>query len=363
MGSLSDVFKYISHFRHAGHQVGRKVGDMLEVLTYAAIARDPQLAARLHVEPKVVGFSGAGHKVEFTILKDPPANPGGTMYARKSGRIDDLSKVIAFVECKKVGVEQTVNSSFKRNFSSRRLPFGTTLPIGFQVRGGTNHKFQVHVSASKTLTITKEGSPTFRKSEAFGTGHRIIFALSTNGTARVLLNTESLRNYAGTLHRCRILDIHSIDASGVTAVVNDCLAGPQTPEKAKQASFVALDVRKKRFGSFDKRPNEADLVSALVLTEATHWEDKSRNMIRACIDTNVIVDDALIVQAFQQFEAQFGVTFYSQIAKDKYENEAAVRAIADSIVANHNGKVFRQMDNPTAPLVGIRYDNGVVVFD
>jgi hypothetical protein len=67
---LSDVFKYISHFRHAGHQVGRKIGDMLEVLTYAAIVREPDLHSRLQVEPKLFGFSDAGHKVEFTLLNE-----------------------------------------------------------------------------------------------------------------------------------------------------------------------------------------------------------------------------------------------------------------------------------------------------
>jgi hypothetical protein len=58
--ALSDVFKYISKFRHDGHQVGRKVGDMLEVLTFAAIAGDPNLKNLLVIEPKLYGFSGNG---------------------------------------------------------------------------------------------------------------------------------------------------------------------------------------------------------------------------------------------------------------------------------------------------------------
>ena len=84
MSNLSDTFKYISHFRHAGHQVGRKVGDMLELLTYAAIANDQSILSRLHVEPKLFGFSDAGHKVEFVILDEE------SEVKNESSFVDDL---------------------------------------------------------------------------------------------------------------------------------------------------------------------------------------------------------------------------------------------------------------------------------
>ena len=103
---LSDLFKYISHFRRGGHQIGRKVGDMLEVLTYAAIYRDPELRKRLILEPKVIGFSGAGHKVEFGLFHTADGiEPEPTM-----------ANMFAFIECKKVGVEQTINSTYKTFF-------------------------------------------------------------------------------------------------------------------------------------------------------------------------------------------------------------------------------------------------------
>ena len=94
MTNLSDTFKYISHFRHAGHQVGRKVGDMLEVLTYAAIARDNEMLARLQVEPKLHGFSGAGHKVEFILLSSTNFDEQGNPKVINGGEITDPSNVI-----------------------------------------------------------------------------------------------------------------------------------------------------------------------------------------------------------------------------------------------------------------------------
>ena len=342
---LSDVFKHISHYRHAGHQIGRKIGDMLEILTYSAIARDPELAKRLHIEPKLIGASGAGHKVEFTILKDPPKKPIDNICAKKGGEIDDLATMIGFIECKRVGVEQTINQTFKRNFPRRRVDYGSTIPIGFNIRGGQNHRFNVKIDKKQKIIITKDGDSHFQKIEDLVDGCRIIFALSPNGDATVLMNDQSLRDYHPKLQRCRILDFSTIHADCVEAVLNDCLHGPQTPEKAKQASFVALDTRKKRFGSFDPRTNESEMLSILVVGEPTHWEDKSRNMIRYCIDQNVTVSDKIIVQAFQAMEDFYTEDFYDYIAKDKYENDSVLRGIIDKLVNGWDGKIFRRLDD------------------
>ena len=88
MSKLSDVFKYISFYRSAGHQIGRKVGDMLEVLTYGALHYDQNLKKRLHIEPNLYGFSDAGHKVEFLITKDVNENllKGCLLYTSPSPR-------------------------------------------------------------------------------------------------------------------------------------------------------------------------------------------------------------------------------------------------------------------------------------
>lgn len=79
---------------------------MLEVLTYAALVADQQLEQRLQIEPRIYGFTGAGHKVEFAVLNKPGS--------KKGGEIKNPSTMIGFIECKKVGVEQTVCSAFKK---------------------------------------------------------------------------------------------------------------------------------------------------------------------------------------------------------------------------------------------------------
>lgn len=362
MSGLSNVFKYISHFRHAGHQVGRKVGDMLEVLTYAAIAREEQILSRLQVEPKLHGFSGAGHKVEFVVLDKPHHGPLGQPAPINGGEISDVSNVIGFVECKKVGVEQTVNGNFKKAFKPhgntkyRKVPYDHAFKVSFSPRGGEKHYYTVEFSSEGTIRVLKDGVREPVLEEPLVPDHRVIFTLCENNSSLVIGNDQSLRIYGPSLKSARILEVASRNDEGVIALLNDCLAGPQTPEKAKQSAFVALDVRKKRFDSFDKRPQEQELISILVLTEFSHWERKSQNMITACIDVNLVIDDELIIEAFKLFEAEFGSDFYAKISKDNFEKNAAVRATALQLIDQHHGKIFRDLSDGV--MKSIVYHNG-----
>lgn len=40
---ISNVYKYISNYDLKGHQIGRKIGDMLEILTMGAIYNNKNL--------------------------------------------------------------------------------------------------------------------------------------------------------------------------------------------------------------------------------------------------------------------------------------------------------------------------------
>jgi hypothetical protein len=344
MTHLSNVFKYISKFRHAGHQVGRKVGDMLEVLTYAAITADADLSKRLHIEPKLYGFTDAGHKVEFAILAKP------TQSLMKAGEIADPKELIGFVECKKVGVEQTINSTFKNKYKNINYTFKAGDEIDTSLgKQGWDEKFKFKLKFNKVnqneLGITIFQNEKQVHSATINEGHRIIIALLGNKKAVVLGNEASLRDVSESLERCKILEVQSVSNGKAKVLLNDCLPGPQTPEKAKQAAFVGLDIRKLRFNKFDKRPNETELVSVLVLTEFSHWEQKSQNVVIACLDKVLIVSDEIIVEAFEKFEAKFGSDFYDKITKDDFQKDADVRRIALDIVKGHQLKIFEDVDD------------------
>lgn len=341
MTGLSDVFKYISHFRHKGHIIGRKVGDMLEILTYAAISNDPDLYSRLHIEPKLHGFSDAGHKVEFVIL-DNKLISKNVNDIRKSKSIENPNNVIAFIECKRVGVEQTINSSFKKKYLNKIIPFNESFEIKFSPRDSNQkHIYCIHFSNEngKVKIHVNDTNYNLDKNERF------IFTLFEDYTSSFINNSSSLRSTSKKLRNCRILEIVDIKNNGVLACLNDCLSAPQTPEKAKQASFVALDVRKKRFLQFDKRDNETEMISVLILTEFAHWETKSQNMIKACIDKIFIVDDSVIIEGFEEFEKEFGQDFYDFISKDEFEKNSTVRELCKRIVNRYNNKIFKDIED------------------
>ena len=160
-------------------------------------------------------------------------------------------------------------------------------------------------------------------------------------------------------------DNFNLKENRISLVLNNCLPGPQTPEKAKQASFVALDVRKKRFGSFDK-VDDPSFKSILVLTEFAHWERKSRNMISACIDINLVVPDSILIEAFELFNQYFernGATvsnLYDLITKDNFEKNKEIQDLIMSILTEYDGKIFQQLKSDGThieELVSLNYLN------
>jgi hypothetical protein len=330
---LSDVFKYISHYRRAGHQIGRKVGDMLEVITLAAVYLDDNAKARLVLEPKLYGFSGAGHKVEFGLFHlDDEGNPK-----------TEMSELAGFVECKKVGVEQTIDGAFKRIFGKAgRIPYGTPIDISFAPKWAEPVKIKILFErAGDETKIEATLNGTKCHAAVVGDGERIILGLTIEGKPFFLGNDQSLRNVPESIRACRVLEIRDHTEDGVFCLLNTCLAGPQTPEKAKQASFVALDIRKGLFGQFDMREGETECVSVLVMTEFSHWEPKSVNMISACIDYNLVVDDALIIAAMEAFEAKFGEDFLNSISKETFLHNKEAQDLAISLIGD--GRIFRDI--------------------
>lgn len=308
---------------------------MLEVLTFAAVHLDKNATARLVLEPKLVGFSGAGHKVEFGFFH----------LGENNGPSTEMSRLAAFVECKKVGVEQTIDNAFKRSFKkAARIPYGRPLVVRFAPKWAEAVAFRITFERANGQTRVKATSNGADCHEALvGDGERIVLGLTVRGQPFFLGNDRSLRDVPESIRACRILEIDNHTNEGVLCLLNTCLPGPQTPEKAKQASFVALDVRKRMFGQFDKRPNETECVSVLVMTEFSHWEPKSVNMVRASIDYNLVVDDALIIRAMEAFENELGEGFLDSITKETFLNDGRVQKLATELVGD--GRIFRDIED------------------
>ncbi len=336
---LSEVFKFVQAFGQKGHQIGRKVGDALELIALGMIYRSPELAKHMVIEKGIEGATGARHKVEFAFFDQ-----------KRQRELPDLSP-FAIVECKKVGVEQTIKNTFKK--WTRTIPFHTSNGFSYnqQVLEGHTRNVKILPSLGDTnLTVTVSHTdtsiPAFDESFMLPKGAKILFAIDVDGGFHTVRHTETLSNITKRLQNCIILTVEAVNNEKriESILVEDCLPGPQTPEKAKQASFVSLDVRKKATGIFDRNPSDDRFASILIIGEASHWEEKSRSMIRLCNDRNLFVPDEVIVLLLQTMLDRFGDKYQDLISKSFYGSNSAVRDVVSNVLKEFDNKVLLDMD-------------------
>jgi hypothetical protein len=342
---LSDVFKFTQGLGQIGHQIGRKVGDAIELVTLAMVYRDEELSKFLEIENGVEGATTAKHKVEFAFYNlDENGNP--------TKNPEDLFGII---ECKKVGVEQTVKQNFKtwKSKAKNKKDFNVTDGYVFTISPtGTNFKWSISVSGITGANNIRITSSRIEDRETVNTES---FDFNCQANSQVLIGhdimnelfilgpTQQLSEVDNSIKKCVVVQIKDLADNLIKTIhVNECLRGPQTPEKAKQASFVSLDVRKKVLGRFDKTDNN-DFVSMLVIGEASHWEEKSRSMIRLCNDFNLIVPDKVLVKLFQDFQTHFGANYQTMITKTNYGSNENVRNLVDGVIAHYNSNVLFEM--------------------
>ncbi len=357
MQHLSDVFKFTQGLGQKGHQIGRKVGDAIELLTLGMINSDTNLARYLVIEDGIEGATTAKHKVEFSFYN---------LYENLPTK--NSADLFGLIECKKVGVEQTVKQSFKTwesKVENKKDFFQTNGYTFTNSPTDTKFKWTIKVSSTETgndnikIVITKKENDiediinnfTFRCE----TKSQILIAVDIQNVLHILGPNGKLSEIEHSINKCIIIQIEKVTRNRIIKInVNEALPGPQTPEKAKQASFVSLDVRKKVLGRFDKTDDKS-FVSMLVIGEASHWENKSRSMVRLCNDYNLIIPDKILVYLFTKFEEKFGADYQSTITKTKYRDDIEVRKLVDEIIQHFNKQILIDMDSDN--FVKFRYRN------
>jgi len=345
---LSDVFKFTQGLGQKGHQIGRKVGDAIELVTLGMIYRDAELSKYLEIEDGIEGATSAKHKVEFAFYNlDENEKP------------TKLSvDLFGIIECKKVGVEQTVKQNFKKWKAKHenKQDFNTTNGYSFTISpSNTNFKWaisvigindddnNIRISTTKIVNKIEVNSKIFEFS--CKENSQVLIGHDTSNNLFVLGPDEQLSIIDNSIKKCIIVQIKSLTENNIKIIhVNESLPGPQTPEKAKQASFVSLDVRKKVLGRFDKTDNN-DFISILVIGEASHWEEKSRSMIRLCNDINLIIPDNVLVKLFIDFEEYFGDTYQEMITKTNYRLDENVRELVNAVIKYFDAKVLIEMES------------------
>jgi hypothetical protein len=340
---LSNVYRYTEQFGIVGHRIGRKVGDMLEVVTMACLYQDKETRTRMLTEPKVEGFTGANHKVEFAFYQ-----------------AGNRSKCIGLVECKKVGVEVTTHSKTKNG--PLVLGVGESIAHSMRPKWVKNPVSPSVVYDGKCKLRVNLGKETY----AFDVTEKskIKIVITEDGNYAALGPGVHLASLNLSIGACHFFNIRECTDTSISIHIDTCLTGPQTIEKAKQTAWVALDVRKKECGHWGKEDvpdQQRSFVSVLVVGEPSHWEEKSRQVVSTALDYNLFVDDLLIVSLFEAFIAKFGQTdFEPLISKDKYVNDPSVRSIVDSIVAARDGKILAELVSGEYHRIILRNDELIV---
>lgn len=355
---LSDVFKFTQGLGQKGHQIGRKVGDAIELLVLGMIKLDDELTKFLAIEDGVEGATTAKHKVEFSFYNLGEGEP--------SKKTEDLFGII---ECKKVGVEVTIKQNFKiwSKKSENKVNFHETNGYSFGINPkSTEFKWQLKFTSEVSNDSSNNARllvEQFHKKDKIDSvirnytlqqGEKLLIALDTDSTLHVIEPSQSLMDIGGHLSKCIIITAKEVSANGITKIkVDDSLPGPQTPEKAKQASFVSLDVRKKVLGQFDINEEDKSFISILVIGEASHWEEKSRSMVRLCNNHNLIIPDNILVSLFQKFEIAFGENYQEKITKSEYKNSSDVKDLISELIEEYDRKIM--LDMATDQYVEFKY--------
>lgn len=326
---ITSLYKCIANYNLMGHQIGRKVGDMLEILTMGAIYRTPALKEHLDTEGKLEGFTSAGHKVEFGFFKDPKSKTG----------------LFGAIECKCVGVEETKLG--KKNTIKLKTNDFYQLPLSGQwMTDSVTAKFKlISISTDSVLIELCNSSNSNKQRISLKPGEQIKLVIDENEN---FLSTtphgNMLTEIPGIIRICKSIRLESIQQDSCTFAFFSYLTGPQTIEKAKQASLVAMDLRKKvdgRWGKEDLDPASKKMTFIHVICEFSHWEEKSRNVITTCIDHNLIVPDAILIKAFETFEKSFGTSFMlDYISKKQFESNPSVQNTIYDILDFFENHIF-----------------------
>lgn len=333
---ITNLYKCIANYNLMGHQIGRKVGDMLEILTMGVVYQNNELKKHLSTEGKLEGYTSAGHKVEFGFFNNPRTKEG----------------LFGAIECKCVGVEVTKNSQTTSKHI-KALHANDFFELSFTydwMHNPTKATIKLLSISNNAATIEVSNTQDNRIQQiTVCTDDTIKFIIDENET---FLNTtphgNMLTEIPNIIRGCKTIKVEAITDTSAKFTLWDCLTGPQTIEKAKQASLVAMDLRKKIDGHWGKEevnPDEKTMTFIHVLCEFSHWEEKSRNVIKTCIDHNLVIPDEILIYAFKCFEDHFGTAdMLPYISKNKFARDPQVRNVINDVLTHFDNHILYDIE-------------------
>ena len=330
MTNLSEFYKFFEQYHLQGHAIGRKLGDLLEIITIHYLEEKISNKLEIKNEERIEGISQADHKVEF-LLKSP-------------------ERITGLVECKRVGVEVTTGGQTIRNNILNIQ--NNILSFNFENRASF-----LRVTVNNNLT---ENNKIFDLH--LGETFKIVIPESPNNSNPliepnlIISPNENISGIQRNIKEIRLITLNQNSSlNQPTFTYRKAFPHPATIEKAKQIGWVAVDVRKKELGHWGKEECSPELLNlfrtVLVITEASHWDEKSRKVITTALDYVLVLKDTVIIEIVKEFILQRGLNNFNQISMRYYKNnEGPIKEIIRKICERFSYNIFEDLEGNNVDL-------------
>jgi hypothetical protein len=263
---ISEIFYYFESYTDisSGRTMGRKIGVVQEIIVKKLITDSTALRDSVIYEPRIEGYSGATHKVEFVFFQPIGAialSPGAQ--ARFPGPYDIALTLKQIDAAGRAKVAVAIEGE----------DFSATMRVGAPVANG---ELRARLDA-----------------------RGLVLKLSRSTEDRARFSLMDRREPRASIESKRVGAQRFSDSEALGS-------GIQTIEKAKQASLVAID--------FDLAFNRTVLAlsgraarkyrSIVVLGNGVHWTKNDLSVLQTYVDYTYLANDAAIIRYAEYVRAK-----------------------------------------------------------
>lgn len=252
---ISEIFYYFEKHTTvvSGRKTGRKIGVVQEIICKKLLLTSDKVRDSIIYEPKLLGRSGATHKVEFVLLQP-------LLAANVS-----VGKQVQLAP----GLDIVVDSIDALTFKAKVKITTTTGKAKATIKAGAILKCDKHIA-----------------------GSRLLIKIVAVGISKVRFSVLDQDAPVASIESKRV---------GAQRFANSKKLGSgiQTIEKAKQASLVAIDFDLKFNGALLTQTAAArsrNFKSFVVLGNGVHWTKHDLAILETYVDYTFLANDAAIIR-------------------------------------------------------------------
>ncbi len=333
---LSEFYKFFEQYHLQGHSIGRKLGDLLEIITMEYLNHNLREHITIENEQLIDGYSGASHKVEFKLSN----NEG----------------MVGLIECKRVGVE--VTSVYNKFLQNKIKIYDNKIQFKFSVENNELKVNFLNLSNTQSKSFKMKVNQNFQIVIVDNEGNKIDI-----NSEHVISPDENISSISGKIKSIRIFKLVRLDP--LNFALKKAFPHPATIEKAKQIGFVALDVRKKELDIWGKddlaEGLERTFISVLVITELSHWDEKSISVINCSLDYILVIPDNIWINLVKEIINKVKLeNFNTEVRMKNYLEGEIITDITRKICELYDYNIFTNIHGESQ---NISIDSGYIVIE